>query len=107
MTALREYRERAGARLAALDEELAAIRIARSDALSDDEHDPEGSTLSSDWSRIAGLRADALAQFQQAETALARAANGRYGICASCGRLIAPGRLIARPSATECVSCAA
>ena len=48
-------------RLAAVEDRLVAIRAARSDATDDDEHDPEGSTLSSEWSRAEGQRSDALA----------------------------------------------
>jgi DnaK suppressor protein len=106
MTALEYYRDAAAARLAALDAELGTLRRDRADSPADDEHDPEGSTLSSDWSRLAGLRADAAAQLAEAEAALSRVADGAYGTCATCGRAIPPERLAVRPAATECVACA-
>lgn len=43
----------------------------------------------------------------QNERALARMADGTYGICESCGQPIAKGRLQAHPGATLCVSCKA
>lgn len=106
MTGLDEHHSAALSRLALLDEELAALRRARSDDNADDEHDPEGSTLSSDWSRLAGLRAEALVQLAQAEAALARLADGSYGACITCGRQIPAERLAIRPAAAQCVSCA-
>ncbi|HEX5727847.1 MAG TPA: molecular chaperone DnaK, partial [Microbacterium sp.] len=45
-------------RLQSVLSQLAAIRDARSGATDDDEHDPEGSTLSTEWSRAEGRRAD-------------------------------------------------
>lgn len=41
----------------------------------------------------------------QTEHALARIADGRYGICESCGEPIGAARLEAFPRATLCVSC--
>jgi DnaK suppressor protein len=71
--------------------ELDGILAARADATADDEHDPEGSTLSGDWSRLVGLREGAVAS---------------YGRCANCGRDIPLARLRVRPAAELCVACA-
>jgi len=106
MSALDDYRREAAERLDALDSELASLRLARADANADDEHDPEGSTLSSDWSRLTGLRAEALAQLEQADAALARVDAGTYGRCVACGRAIPAERLAVRPAASQCVVCA-
>lgn len=106
MSALDDYRRDALHRLAALEAELAALRLARVDAPTDDEHDPEGSTLSNDWSRLAGLRTEARAHLDQAETALARVEAGTYGTCITCGRPIPKERLAVRPAALQCVACA-
>ena len=65
----------------------------------DDEHDPEGVTLSSEWSRLTGLADAAAEKLQQVDDALARLDAGTYGICASCGEPIPPGRLKVRPFA--------
>jgi len=49
---------------------------------------------------------DALA-LSAVESALQRLAQGRYGLCADCGVVINPARLLLSPIATRCVACAA
>lgn len=94
------------AQLSGLALELDSIRDARATATADDEHDPEGSTLSADWSRTEGLRADALAQLAELELASERLAAGTYGVCLRCGGEIPAARLAVRPAAGYCVGCA-
>jgi len=106
MSALDDHRREAAARLARIDADLSALRAARATDNADDEHDPEGSTLSSDWSQLAGLREEALAQLKQADEALERLAAGTYGVCVVCGREIPAARLAIRPAARTCVACA-
>ncbi|GAA2896225.1 hypothetical protein GCM10010455_19280 [Microbacterium esteraromaticum] len=72
----------------------------------DDEHDPEGVTLSSEWSRLSALADAAADEVRQYDDALSRWDAGDYGICASCGRPIPEGRLEVRPFARLCVPCA-
>ncbi|WP_144875855.1 TraR/DksA C4-type zinc finger protein [Microbacterium sp. 1.5R] len=72
----------------------------------DDEHDPEGVTLSSEWSRLTGLAEAAASELRQVDDAIARLDAGAYGVCANCGRPIPAGRLEVRPFATHCVACA-
>jgi len=93
------------ARLVELDGELTAVRLARGESV-DDEHDPEGSTLSSDWSRIAGMRGDLRARRAELDRAEERLASGTYGMCTVCGGEIPELRLVARPWASTCVECA-
>jgi len=104
--ALDSYRREVAERLARLDVDLASLRAARAVDNADDEHDPEGSTLSSDWSQLSGLRAEAQAQLREADEALERVAAGTYGTCLRCGRRIPAARLAVRPAAGTCVSCA-
>jgi DnaK suppressor protein len=85
--------------------ELDLVRGARADA-ADDEHDPEGSTLSSDWSRIAGLRDATRDRLEAVDRALHRMDDGTYGRCLRCGGPVAPERLEARPEAEHCIDCA-
>ena len=92
--------------LARLDADDAAVRADRADATADDEHDPEGSTLSGEWQRIEALRRSTIAERAEVDAALARVDAGTYGVCANCGRDVPPGRLEARPFATMCVDCA-
>lgn len=103
---LREAAARLDARIAAADAELAALRAARAGDAADDEHDPEGVTLSGEWSRIAGLRGGLLEERAALTDALVRARAGRYGVCVDCGRPIPSARLAVRPAATRCVACA-
>jgi RNA polymerase-binding transcription factor DksA len=93
-------------RLGELERELGAVRLARGDS-ADDEHDPEGSTLSSDWSRISGMRAALLSRLDEVDAAGLRLRDGDFGSCVRCGDPIAEGRLVALPWTATCVSCAA
>jgi RNA polymerase-binding transcription factor DksA len=94
------------ARLSTVEERLHAIRAERSGANDDDEHDPEGSTLSTEWSRAEGQRADAASELAQLDAALARLADGTYGVCTTCGGPIPHERLRLLPAAAQCVPCA-
>ena len=99
-------REELSERLAVVEARLAAIRAERSAATDDDEHDPEGSTLSAEWSRAEGQRADAVRELAELDAALERVHAGSYGVCASCGSAIPDERLRLLPAATLCVACA-
>ncbi len=93
--------DRAGSAIAALAE-LTRDR----DEPADDEHDPEGVTLSTEWSRLSALVDAAQSELRQVEDALARLDAGTYGVCANCGRRIPAARLKVRPFAELCVPCA-
>jgi len=99
-----------GAELAAsvadLDARLDSLRRARGADSADDEHDPEGSTLSSDWSHLEGLRAALHREAAEVDAALERVSDGSYGRCEGCGEPIPAGRLEVRPAARRCVACA-
>jgi RNA polymerase-binding transcription factor DksA len=85
---------------------MAALRTTRETSPDDDEHDPEGPTLSSEWSRIRGLLLAAELRLGETDAALARVDDGSYGVCLVCHRPIAAARLEARPTASLCVECA-
>jgi DnaK suppressor protein len=85
---------------------LVDIRRLRSDRLDDDEHDPEGTPLSAEWSRLEGLRRAAQQRISDVDVAIANLDAGRYGTCLRCGQPISPGRLEAQPTAVRCVRCA-
>ena len=76
------------------------------DTNADDEHDPEGATIAFERSQIDALIRQVEAHLVEIDAALARVADGSYGVCVSCGRPIPEGRLEARPSARTCVACA-
>ena len=50
-----------------------------------------------------GLEEDAVRQLHEVDAALARIADGTYGVCAACGREIGEERLEALPWATLCI----
>ncbi|MBA8816267.1 RNA polymerase-binding transcription factor DksA [Microbacterium halimionae] len=83
-----------------------ALRAARGEDVADDEHDPEGSTLSAEWSRLEAIRGAEADEAAAISRALERLSSGLYGICETCGRPIPADRLAVRPFATQCVSCA-
>lgn len=104
---LLDLRAEASARADALAATLAELTADRSGSNDDDEHDPEGVTLSSEWSRLTGLAEGASAELDQIDDALARVDTGHYGVCVDCGNPIPVERLEVRPFAERCVTCAA
>lgn len=87
-------------------EALGTLLSSRSESTADDEHDPEGPTLSSEWSRLHALRSDTAADIAAVDAARERIRLGRYGVCTSCGRAIGVQRLEARPTTELCIVCA-
>src|SRR4051794_22738754 len=67
--------------LADLGAEIAAITEARQDANSDDEHDPEGTTIAYERSQADALRRLAEERRAAVAAAVARLDEGRYGVC--------------------------
>jgi len=97
--------ERALARLASLEREFGGIVAAARDAGADDEHDPEGATLAFERQHVAALADAAREDLAEIQAALARLADGSYGICQVCGTRISTERLAVRPTARTCVGC--
>ncbi|UOE44283.1 TraR/DksA family transcriptional regulator [Agromyces larvae] len=103
---LRAEEAEAESRLAEHREGISEVRAARSDASADDEHDPEGPTMTQEWSQRSAVLADAEHELADVRRALARLAEGSYGVCERCGKAITVARLEARPTATLCIDCA-
>ena len=97
---------RARQRVAALEREFAGLAEAASSAGTDDEHDPEGATLTFERQHAAALLEAAREQVAAVGAALKRLEQGRYGVCERCGRPIGEDRLAARPAARTCIDCA-
>ena len=95
------------ARIAAMATEFDEIVAATAGSNTDDEHDPEGSTIAFERAQVSALLVEARATLADLDRALARLNAGTYGTCARCGSPIAPERLAARPATQTCVSCAA
>jgi DnaK suppressor protein len=103
---LRAERADAEERLAEFDGVMTEVRIARTDATADDEHDPEGPTMTQEWSQRSAVLADVRAELADIDRGLARIADGTYGSCTNCGNRITVARLDARPTAELCIDCA-
>lgn len=100
-------RERTAELIASLSGSIASMVEAARLTTSDDEHDPEGSTIAFERSQASTLLATATDHLADVDAALARITAGTYGVCERCGREIAPDRLLARPTARTCIACAA
>lgn len=103
--ALAAARERAVAQLASLEREFGGIVEAARGAGADDEHDPEGATLAFERQHVAALAQAAREHLADIDAALARLADGSYGVCQACGQPIGAERLAARPAARTCIGC--
>jgi RNA polymerase-binding transcription factor DksA len=100
-------RETTAERLAALERDLEEIVEAARLVATDDEHDPEGSTIAFERSQTRAFIEDARKHLADLDGALERIAAGGFGICEKCGQPIAAERLLARPAARTCIKCAA
>ncbi len=94
------------ARLNGLEREYSGIVEASGSANIDDEHDPEGATIAFEREHAAALISQARQHLAQIDAAMARLAEGRYGVCETCGQPVGAERLAARPTATTCIGCA-
>jgi RNA polymerase-binding transcription factor DksA len=104
---LLEEHRRTGELIGSLRAEIADIIDSARLVATDDEHDPEGSTIAFERSRVDALLQGAAAHLAEIAAALDRVGDGRYGSCERCGEVIAPERLAARPASTTCLHCAA
>jgi RNA polymerase-binding transcription factor DksA len=89
----------------ALTAEFDDIVAGTADGNSDDEHDPEGSTLAFERARVSALLSQERDYLIELERAGDRIADGTYGVCAWCGAAIPTERLAALPAARTCVQC--
>ena len=95
------------ARIRAMQADLRAIIAASEDANTDDEHDPEGSTIAYERAQVAALLARAQSNLGDLDCALARLSAGDYSVCERCHSQISAQRLAALPAGRTCFACAA
>lgn len=86
--------------------QLETLLASQRDVAADDEHDPEGPTVSIQRAELTAMLRQSREHLLAVDAALRRIDDGSYGICESCGRAIPEQRLAARPFAQRCVSCA-
>lgn len=81
--------------------------VAASELVStDDEHDPEGSTIAYERAQVSALLDRARSRLAELDDAVERFTAGTYGVCDSCEGPIGDARLEALPATTRCVGCA-
>jgi RNA polymerase-binding transcription factor DksA len=100
-------RERTADLISSLSGNIASMADVSRLTASDDEHDPEGSTIAFERSQASTLLDAARNHLVDVDTAIARITAGNYGYCERCGQAVARDRLLARPTARTCISCAA
>jgi len=103
---LRALRRDTAERRLALRRDFDRLVEAAQSVSTDDEHDPEGATLAFERAQVAALLDQAERRLAELDAAVARLDADEYGICASCGGSIAAERLLVRPAATRCITCA-
>ncbi|TDD61402.1 molecular chaperone DnaK [Kribbella antibiotica] len=99
-------RERTRKLITALTQNVSTIVEASQLTATDDEHDPEGATIAFERSQTSALLAAATSHLADVDLALAHLTDGTYGVCEHCGTHISPERLLARPAARTCITCA-
>jgi RNA polymerase-binding transcription factor DksA len=104
--ALEVLARRTRERLESLSGDYAGIVAASRDSNADDEHDPEGATIAFERSQVGALVEAARRQLQEVAAAQDRLDDRSYGTCEVCGRQIGTDRLLVRPTARTCISCA-
>ena len=94
------------ARIRAMQADIDAIDAASANANTDDEHDPEGSTIAFERAQLAALLAGAESNLADFDRALVRLSAGSYSVCEHCHSEISAERLAALPAGRTCFDCA-
>ena len=105
--AVEAERHRVTHQVAALGRDVDEIVAASAMVATDDEHDPEGSTIAYERAKASALLGLAESDLASLDEQLQRIDDGRATTCARCGGDIAFERLLALPVTGVCVACAA
>jgi DnaK suppressor protein len=103
---LTEERARAMLLIAKLTHDFEAVVEASREVATDDEHDPEGTTIAYERTQVDAVLSMTRAHLAELDLALARVHDGTFGTCLLCSRPIGEERMAAQPAATSCVACA-
>jgi DnaK suppressor protein len=83
------------------------IVAANEQANTDDEHDPEGTTIAFERSQVSALLRQAREDRDALRNTLHRVDDDLgYGVCTECRGFIGVDRLLALPAAAKCIACA-
>ncbi|HYH34253.1 MAG TPA: TraR/DksA family transcriptional regulator [Nocardioides sp.] len=100
---LTELREKVATTLSDQEQELAGLMRDAGDGAGQDQADMGATSFERDHElTVVNNEREKLAQIDRA---LARIADGTYGVCESCGNPIGKMRLMAFPRATLCLTC--
>ena len=99
-------RARLAEQVDSLQREFDAIVESSELVSTDDEHDPDGSTIAFERQMVASLLNEARHGVGEVDAAIERVDAGTSGRCVECGEPIPPERLDALPATTVCVRCA-
>ncbi|MCC3303011.1 TraR/DksA family transcriptional regulator [Arthrobacter sp. zg-Y895] len=101
-----ERMEHAREQISTLTAVIREVTLAAKDIPADDEHDPEGTTVSVERANEVALLAAAETSLLELMEARERLNTDSYGICERCGTAIPTARLEIRPETRFCVECA-
>ena len=104
---LKTAHRRTAAQADALARDLDQIFEAAELVATDDEHDPEGTTIAYERAQVTALLAQARVDLEALDQALADVREVGHVRCQGCGQPIALERLLALPTARTCIRCAA
>jgi RNA polymerase-binding transcription factor DksA len=99
--------DRLDAQITSLTRAFDDIVAANEQANTDDEHDPEGTTIAFERSQVSALLRQARDDRDALRATLHRVDDDLgYGVCTECRGFIGVDRLLALPAATKCIACA-
>jgi DnaK suppressor protein len=97
---------RAEEQAASLGRQFDDIVAAAEMANTDDEHDPEGTTIAFERAQVSALRGQVVCDVAALRRTLADVDDDAFGACERCGFPIGFERLVALPATRRCVECA-
>ena len=97
---------RADEQIASLARQFDDIVAAAEMSNTDDEHDPEGTTIAFERAQVSALQSQAVRDAAALRRTLADLDKERFGACERCDRPIGFERLVALPASRRCVECA-
>ncbi|WP_312182742.1 TraR/DksA C4-type zinc finger protein [Arthrobacter sp.] len=87
--------------------DIREVTAAAKDTPADDEHDPEGTTVTVERANEVSMLGALESSLAELLLARVRLDDGVYGVCERCGEPIPEERLEIRPEARFCVACTA
>jgi DnaK suppressor protein len=97
---------RAEQQVASLARQFDDIVAAAEMSNTDDEHDPEGTTIAFERAQVSALHGQAARDAAALRRTLADVDDEAFGACERCGGPIGFERLVALPATRRCVECA-